>query len=284
MITHNYRYFNNRTEGEKTIMEKCIRCMSPIRYFGGKSSLAPTLMELLPSHNRYIEVFGGGGHLISQKEPSIEEVYNDIDSDLINFLNQVQTNGEELTEALADLPTSRHLFELWKNEEFPDNELERAVRWFYLIRQRIHASNATLKSGWRAGKHKNLAADYQHAVARIPAFSKRLKNVEITNQDFREVIAKYDSPTSVFFIDPPYVGKEHYYKGNMQYQTHVELAQMLNNIEGKAMVTYYDHPLINELYAGWNRIEVETFVGSSTVKQGEERRKEKELILMNYDI
>ncbi|MEX3623784.1 DNA adenine methylase [Viridibacillus arvi] len=266
------------------IKNKCVRCASPIRYFGGKSGLAPTLISLLPAHDKYVEPFGGGGSLLAQKEPSQYEVYNDIDVELVNFFNQAKLNGEQLTEALLSLPTSRYLFERWKNEEFPEDLLDRATRWFFLIRQRIHPSNATLKSGWRAGKHKNLAFDFQNAVKRIPLFSKRLQNVSITNKDFRQVIEENDSPNMVAFIDPPYVEREHYYQGGFTVEDHIELAQMLNNMQGKAIVTYYAHPLIDELYAGWNRIELETFVGSSMLKEGMRRRKEKEVILMNYDI
>jgi DNA adenine methylase len=265
-------------------MLKTNKCHSPIRYFGGKSYLASTIISLLPKHTRYVECFGGGGHVLSQKEPSAEEVYNDIDSDLVNFLKQVQNNGFRLMKELQTLPTSRYLFEAWKNEPFPDDPMERAVRWFYLLRQRIHPSNATLKSGWRAGKVKNLAVDFQNAVKKIPSFSKRLRNVTITNTDFRETIATYDSPDTVFFIDPPYVKREHYYKGGFTIDDHIELAHTLYFIQGKAIVTYYSHPLINKLYAGWNRIEVETYVGSGVVKVGEKRKKEKEIILMNYEL
>lgn len=265
-------------------MTNKISVKSPIRYFGGKTGLAPKIISLMPKHQKYVECFGGSGAVLSQKNPSQFEVYNDIDSDLVNFFTQVKMNGDKLTENLSGLPSSRFLFERWKNEDFPLDPLEWATRWFYLIRQRIHPSNATLKSGWRAGKHKNLAFDYQNAVKRIPLFSKRLQKVSITNNDFRNVIIENDSPDTLFFIDAPYVERERYYKGGFSMEDHVELAQMLYFIQGKAIVTYYDHPLINELYSGWNRIEVETFVGSSTMKEGMHRRKEKELILMNYDL
>ncbi|WP_121616682.1 DNA adenine methylase [Virgibacillus halodenitrificans] len=264
-------------------MDNYINCQSPIRYFGGKSFLAPSIISLLPEHTRYVELFGGGGHVLSQKKPSAEEVYNDIDADLINFFDQAKNNGFCLTKELLSLPTSRFLFEKWKNEPFPEDALEWACRWFYLIRQRIHPSNATLKSGWRAGKVKNLALDYQNAVKKIPSFSKRLKDVTLTNQDFRKVIATYDSEDTVWFIDPPYVEREQYYKGGFTIDDHIELAQMLYFIQGKAIVTYYDHPLINELYAHWKRIEIDTYVGSGVVKIGEKRKKEKEIILMNYE-
>lgn len=266
------------------MLKNCAKSYSPIRYFGGKSGLAPTLINLLPEHKKYVEVFGGGAHLLAQKNPSKIEVYNDIDTDLVNFFEQAKNNGDYLTTKLLELPTSRFLFEKWKNEDFPDDDLERAVRWFYLIRQRIHPSNATLKSGWRAGRYKNLALDYQNAVRRIPLFSRRLQNVELMNQDFKDVILKHDGPDVCFFIDPPYVDREHFYKGNVDTNTHIQIAQLLNHIKGKAIVTYYDHPLINELYKGWYRVEVESFVSSSTLKEGEQRRKEKELILMNYNL
>lgn len=58
---------------------------SPICWFGGKGLMVSKLLPLIPPHHIYVEVFGGGASLLFAKEPSPVEVYNDIDSGLVNF-------------------------------------------------------------------------------------------------------------------------------------------------------------------------------------------------------
>lgn len=257
---------------------------SPIKWFGGKHYLAQEIISLLPSKYRtYVEPFGGGGHVLTQKHPSKVEVYNDIDADLVNFLMVLRSKREELTEALMSLPSSRFLCQFWQHEPLPEDDFERAIRWFYLLRQRISPKNATLVSGWRASKELNTATDYQNALTRLQAFEERWRNVMIECVDFRRMFDIYDSPETVFFVDPPYVGKEDQYKGGFSFQDHVDLASILKNIQGKAIVTYYECDLVNSLYKDWIRIEKDGYVGSSVVKKNGKRKIEQELILMNYE-
>lgn len=256
---------------------------SPIKWFGGKHYLAKEIISLLPQHKVYVEAFGGGGSILTQKKPSKIEVYNDIDADLVNFLMVLRNRRDELIEALITLPSSRFLCNKWQHEPLPEDELERAVVWFYLLRQRISPKNASLVSGWRASKSINTAVDYQNALKKLKDFEERWRYVMIECVDFRRIFEIYDSPSTVFVVDPPYVGKEYYYKGDFSYQDHVDLADILSNIQGKAIVTYYECDLINRLYSGWNTIKKDGYVGSSVVKGNSKRKKEKELILMNFD-
>jgi DNA adenine methylase len=256
---------------------------SPIKWFGGKHYLAQEIISLLPKHRTYVEPFGGGGHVLTQKPPSKVEVYNDIDTDLVNFLMVLREKRDELVERLMTLPSSRFLCQLWQQEPLPEDEFERAVRWYYLLRQRISPKNGSLVSGWRASKEINTAVDFQNSLKRLKAFEERWRNVMIECVDFRRIFEIYDSPDTVFFVDPPYVGKEHHYKGGFSYQDHVDLATILNNIQGKAIVTYYECDLVNSLYKGWNRIEKDGYVGSSVVKKNGKRKTERELILTNFE-
>ncbi len=255
---------------------------SPIRWFGGKYYLAKAIISLIPdSHKIYCEPFGGGAHVLARKLPSEKEIYNDIDGDVVNFLEVMKQDKEKLINALITIPTSRYLLEKWRCEELPEDKFERAVRWFYLLRQRITPINNNLKSGWRSGKYKNSAFDYQNAVLRINGFEERMRDVKIENKDFREIIETYDSKSTLMFVDPPYLDREHYYKGDFKKEDHIELAQYLNSIQGKAIVTYYTDPLIEDLYKGWVRYEEDSFVASVG---SDERRREKEIIFCNFDI
>lgn len=256
---------------------------SPIRWFGGKFYLAQEIISRIPQHHCYVEPFGGGGHTLTQKKPSKIEVWNDVDRALINFLLVLRKNEKELTEALETLPTSRALYEEWVQEELPNDSFEAAVRWYYLLRHALVPANNT-KAGFRSGKVKNVAFDYQNSVERLTGFRKRLRNVNIECLDFREIIERYDSPTTFFYIDPPYVGRENLYKGGFCEKDHRDLAEMLQTIQGKALVSYYDDPLVMELYSGWRMEQVNALVGTGVRKasRGQGKGKETECFFMNY--
>lgn len=107
-----------------------------------------------------------------------------------------------------------------------------------------------------------------------------MRNVQIECRDFREIIRVYDSPDTLFYVDPPYIGRERYYAGGFTEQDHRELAAMLHNIQGKAIVSYYDDPLLLDLYPDWER---ETFQGTKQIVNGVNGGAE-ELLLMNFKI
>lgn len=48
------------------------------------------LLPLVPKHRIYVEVFGGGASLLLAKEPSLVEVYNDLDAGLVNMFRVIR--------------------------------------------------------------------------------------------------------------------------------------------------------------------------------------------------
>ncbi|MGV2886018.1 DNA adenine methylase [Paenibacillus taichungensis] len=272
-------------------MNQLSNVKSTLRYFGGKGWLGKHLISLFPedyTYDVYVDLLGGGGHMTAQKAPTSRiEVYNDKDADLVNFLLiMAGPKREELQRWLRSLPTSRYLFEKWQNEWFegirPENDVERAVRYYYIQRMKI-VPHPNEKSGFRSCKTKSTATDYQNSVNNMDAFASRFQKVVLENKDFREIIEIYDSPKTFFFCDPPYRSKEHLYKGGFSLNDHIDLAKLLSGIKGKAMVTYYADPLILELYEGWRLETVDAAVGGVTKSElGQTRNWKTEHIFMNY--
>jgi DNA adenine methylase len=58
---------------------------TPISYYGGKQTLAKTILGFIPSHRIYCEPFFGGGAIFFAKEPSKVEIINDANGEIINF-------------------------------------------------------------------------------------------------------------------------------------------------------------------------------------------------------
>ena len=67
-----------------------------IPYFGGKARLAKTIVDRMPEHTCYVEVFAGAAAVFFSKEPSKTEVINDLDKELITLYRAVQNHPEEL--------------------------------------------------------------------------------------------------------------------------------------------------------------------------------------------
>lgn len=259
------------------------RTHSPIRWFGGKHFLARHLIPLFPKHHCFVDVCGGGGHVTVAKPKSKVEIFNDKDDQLLNFLLQLRSKKQDLIAALASLPTSRSLYNQIVSSPPPEDPLERAVYWFYVLRQKIIPTNGA-PSGFRYGKVKNSALDYQNAVARLDSFERRMSSVLLECLDFRDVISKYDGKDTMFFVDPPYFGREKHYLGGFTKFDHMELASMLHQIQGKCLVTYYGDPFILDLYGDFHVQTMDARVGAVVKSElGQERRRETEFFFMNYN-
>jgi DNA adenine methylase len=118
-------------------------------------------------------------------------------------------------------------------------------------------------------------------IEKVKKASERLRNVYIENLDFERLIAKYDSETAFFYLDPPYYKKEKIYKrdGTDAFNEHEKLAEVLRNIKGKFLLSYNDVEYIRELYnvPGITIEEIEskyTMSGKQTVAT--------ELLIRNY--
>lgn len=263
---------------------------SPLIWFGGKSKYAELIINKFPNHRVYVEPFGGAAHVIAQKPRVAHEVYNDIDSNVVNFLMVAAMDPERLASACEKLPYSRALYEQWKKEPLPNEPFEKAVRFFYMNRSAMYQGNANSipSAGWRHSTKSgsNPSTGYVSACRLIESFSERMKGVMIENDDFRTIIPRYDGEDVLFYIDPPYIGREKQYAltdedKQSPEQLHVDLAKLLQQVKGKVVLSYYADPLLDELYPNWNR---ETYQAYKQVVGGNGIGTEaEELLLMNFD-
>lgn len=100
----------------------------PISWPGNKRLLAPRIIERLPPHRCYAEVFGGSLAVLLAKPPSIVEIVNDLDAQIVNFFRCARHHCGELQREMALVLHSRSEFESFL-EQPGLTDIQRAARW-----------------------------------------------------------------------------------------------------------------------------------------------------------
>jgi len=294
---HKYNLSLQRMKERK--MGKKLR--SPIIWFGGKGHLVNKLLPLIPRHKIYVEPFGGGANLLVAKEPSQIEVYNDLDSGLVNFFRVLRDKNkfQKFYEQVVLMPYSREEYyecrETWDKEE---DDVQMAVKWFVVARQSFsgifgRSWGYTVTNSVRG--MANPISKYWGAIDMLPEVAERLLRVQIEHNDFRKILKAYDTENTFFYLDPPYVldtRTEAVYRYEMALEDHQELVDMLLHITGKAMLSGYDHEVYKPLEeAGWTKLVFEAmcWVTGRTRAQkhiyndsNKHKLKRKECVWLNY--
>lgn len=81
------------------------------------------------------------------------------------------------------------------------------------------------------------------SVEGLSEITQRLQRVQIENAPAIEVIQRYDTASTVFYVDPPYVhaarGDSAAYSYEMTDKDHKNLAKVLNSVRGRVVLSGY---------------------------------------------
>jgi DNA adenine methylase len=252
---------------------------APFGWVGGKSKLAYEIIEKFPEHKIYIEVFGGALNVLYRKDRSRLEVVNDINGELVNLHRAIRNNPETLSMYLNKLFISREIFnDIKKKKMRPTSNIERASFYLFLLTQSF---------GSKGDNFAMSAKAYRKPKDIYKSFFKwalRLKFVTIENLDFRELIKRYDKDDAFFYLDPPYVGTENYYKDidGFGIKEHEELAEMLKKIKGKFLLSYNDSTIVRELYKNFTIVESSPLNYTLGANVHKRKKVVSELFIVNY--
>jgi len=253
---------------------------SPIKWMGGKKQLRKTIIEMFPSHTCYVEVFGGAGWVLFGKEPSISEVYNDLNSELYNFFDVIKNSPDEFLKTFEYILYSREYFnKIIDRRNEPRDRITRAHDFFYRIHSHFGGNYNRLYNWGYELTRKPI--DFSEIEPIIKATYKRLSRVFIENKPFDDIIPRYDSGKTLFFCDPPYYELSDY---NVEFtkEDHEKLCELLKNIKGKFLLTINDHKEVREWYNGYFIKEVEIIYRVARNQEAKSKTSY-ELIITNYD-
>jgi len=239
-----------------------------IPYLGEKSKFASFINPNIPKDiTTYVEPFGGAmGVFFSldfSKFRDVKFVYNDINN--LNYnLFYLLKNDRRFIEIIKGIKVDKEYYQKSIKEIFEDTDLmTKAINWLVVLT--CSAPNQIGKDSWRGD------TEFEVFKLKWKAYEPHLNKVsEILNVDYKEVIEKYDSPETFFYLDPPYMGREKYYiNHDFNENSHYELASQLNTIKGRFLLSYYYFDGIEELYPNCKFESKKTIMGT-------------EYIIMNY--
>jgi len=227
------------------------------------------LLKFIPPHKVYVEVFGGGASLLFAKEPADVEIYNDINSGLVNFF-RVLRDEEKFKEFYRKVfltPWSREEFNFCqKNRNDCQDDIERAYRFFVSVRMSF---SGTIEGGWARSlyntnnKMAGHTSQWIGLIKKLPEIHCRIMSVQIEHCDFRKLINLYDTDKTFMYLDPPYIHETRnttdLYKNEMDNKDHEDLVSLILSGKSKFLLSGYNHPIYKPLEdAGWQRIDFKT--------------------------
>jgi DNA adenine methylase len=241
-------------------------------WLGGKGWLVQKIADRLPRKACYVEPFAGAAAMLLALPESPVEILNDRNRDLVGFYWVMQEDSlrTALLERLQWTPYAREEYsralDLLNSTE--DDPITRA--WAFFV-----VSNAAFSGGGQSGlTEKRFATSTQRSQGRrmnyhiegLPALAQRLKNVVIENREAIVLLAQYDSPDTLFFLDPPYYpdtrhihherSRGTYSGGEMDAVQHLELLAMCRQLKGFVALCGYAHDDYDDalLPFGWETL------------------------------
>jgi len=213
-------------------------------------------------------------------QPSENYVVNDLNSEIINLFRVLQRHYPQFMDCLKYQITSRREFErLRATDPATLTDLERAGRFLYL--QRL-AFGGQVNGVFGVAKERPARFDINRLGPILEEVHERLAGVVFENLPWHEFIVRYDTPKTLFYLDPPYFGGEKDYgKDIFAPEDFQKIADVLGALKGEFVLSINDTPEIREIFGQFNLDEVRL---TYTIAKGETGGKARELIFSNATV
>ncbi len=242
---------------------------SPLAWLGGKSLLADRIIERIPAHQAYVEVFAGAAWVLFKKPESKVEIINDINRELVTLYRCVKHHLPELVAQFRWMLLARDEFERFLATPADTlTDIQRSARFYYLAKTSFGAKvrNPTFGIAATAPPRLNL----MRLEEDLSEAHLRLSRVFIENRPYAEVLRRFDKPGTFFYVDPPYWGCESDYGvGLFARVDFAALAAILAGLKGKFLLSLNDRPEVREVFAGFHieRVKTRYSVNAAAGKQ-----------------
>ena len=219
---------------------KNMKFVPAIKWSGSKRSQVPTILQYVPSFNKYYEPFIGGGSVVYAISPQ-DGICGDNYGPLVEFWQKVKTAPEELAESYSVR---------WHQLQ------DEGYTTFYRIRDRFNANpnaedllflSRTCVNGLirfnKSGEFNNALHHTRKGInpdtlrGVLADWSKRLQGTTFVDSDYRVTCESVTSDDFVY-LDPPYFNTRSRYLGTIEYEPFLEFLSQLNSKGVKYALSY----------------------------------------------
>ncbi len=238
-----------------------------MRYLGGKFRIRNWVIQHLPPHEQYCEPFGGAGSVLLSKTRARSEIYNDLDTEIVNVFRVLRdpAQARELQRLLSLTPYAREELRLSYEQTSDPVELARRT----IVRAFFGIGSDSVTRGYTTGFRREstnvqrcAAIEWGGYAEQIEYFTRRLQSVTIENSPADQLIAELDNPRILFYLDPPYLvstretyGGKNGYRHELTESDHLKLIQQLKDVQGMCVISGYRSTIYKVMLHDWHRIE-----------------------------
>jgi DNA adenine methylase len=242
--------------------------------------LLPRLEQLCAARCTFVEVFGGTGYM-SKTVPRTKYsniIYNDINNMLTTLYRYVKEHPEQLATLLTLMPYSRAYYRIVRDLVDTDRNFGSLVAAALIFYAYNTSYQGKIGRGYayNVDPTKNEARAFRSRIWAIVKYAEMWKDITIENLDFREVIKKYDSERTVFYLDPPYPDRaKDYYETPFTVDDLREMAMMLTRVRGRFLLKLdkSTYELISDILPS-DRYNVETIERKQHLQRVKGRQRE----------
>ena len=232
---------------------------TPLSYYGGKQTLAGTILGLIPPHRLYCEPFLGGAAVFFAKEPSKVEIINDTNGEIVNFYEVLQRDfsalEKEVMISLHSRAQHRQARVIYENPDMFDRVKRAWAVWMLANGSygcKLDGGFGYDRTGTTSKKLDNKRASFS------VDYALRLQRVQIECCDALRIIKSRDAADAFFYLDPPYVGADQgHYDGYTQ-EDFDALLSLLEGIQGTFLLSSYRNRSLEAFTRrnGWHTLEL----------------------------
>lgn len=238
---------------------------SPLRYPGGKKKLVGFIKDAIVCNDLqggiYAEPFAGGAsvalHLLFTEYVS-SVIINDLDKSIYAFWFSVLNDTDNLCKLIFDTPVT---VEEWEKQKLVQSNkadvdyLSLGFSTFFLNRTN---RSGIIKGGIIGGKEQagkwriDARFNKQDLIKRIEKIALYTNRIELHNRDaidFIKTVSPNLGNTALIYFDPPYYNQgAALYANFYNHESHKELAEFIQGLSHKWILTYDYTPDIISLY------------------------------------
>lgn len=282
------------------------------KWTGGKRKEIKTFSVYYPdfvkksNDYKFVEPFFGGGAVYWSLNAK-ENVINDIDDELINFLRQAKDKPDEIRNAIKELSINiKYISELeksksltiaeakekrgvyyynWRNKDRKNglksmSEIDRAIR-FYIVNQLafngMRRFNSKGEFNIPYGNYKSININLTDNHVEL------LNRTEINIGSYKDIMLNNDTNNTFIYLDPPYTRefKEYSHENVFGTEQQIELANTFKSMKNASvMIIINKDEFTTELYKDYIKLEYD--LKYSTNIKNRYDNSVKHLLITNY--